>query len=700
MPENRPAYRSLSTRMITAFAAIVGLATLLSGVPAYWIIRSELERQVAARLGGARQTTSALFEVGLAGVEDVAHISAERPTLRRMLADHEVSSMTAYLETLRAGADVDTLAVVDADGALSLAGAAEPARLLASLETGAQFVLLSEPSQALALAARQEIVDAGLGRNLGAVFAVTRVDDDFARQLAEETGVDQSIVVNGWRVASSLPEAVGTAVDESLSAEAAGAMESSLVFGTTDQLFRTAWVPLHDAQGDVIAHAEVALSVGETRLAERRALLALAVSTLVIGLMGSMVGVGLARMIAGPIETLTRSADQLSRGDLDKPVPSLAGPAEIATLASALESSRLHLRRTLDELTSANAWSENLIQSIVEGVLTVDTKGTVGFISRGAERLTGWTSEEAIGLSLDLVLRPVVPDSLAWIGSLPAEGSKRQVSVFNLAGREVSLAVTAAPLNPPGSGEGQTAIVLRDVTEEEAVRGLRSYFLANISHEFKTPLSALTASIELLMDEADKFSSEDITALLASIHVSSLGLQTLVDNLLESTSIEAGRFSVRSRPTQLSLVIDDAVRIIRPLMDRRQQTLAVMPETKVPVVEADPTRLTQVFVNLLSNASKYSPMGAGIEIRHLVAEGCLRVEIADRGPGIPLTERPALFRRFVRLEREDGAQYGIGLGLSVVKAIVEAHGGAVGVEGREGGGSVFWFTLPLTKDLA
>jgi PAS domain S-box-containing protein len=688
MAANRPAFRSLSSQMIASFAIIVGIATLLSAVPAYWIIQSALEGQVSDRLSGASQTTSVLLDVSLREVEDAARLTAERPTLRQALVDEDTTSLAGYLEALRTGEALDTLAVLDAQGALSVAGEALPSGFAASLAPGGQYIVLSGPVPLLALAAKQDIVDPGTEGVVGSVIAVTRVDNTFLGRLAEGTGVAQSVAIGGSRVASSLPQAVGTPVE----------VGAGLDLSATDQHFRTVSLPIRDTRGAVIADDEVALSVGETRLAERRALLAIAVSALAIGLGGSLVGAGLARRVARPIERLIGSAERLSRGDLAEPVPVPDSPAEIVTLASALESSRLHLRRSLDELTSANAWSENLIQSIVEGVMTVDAKGTVEFISRGAERLTGWTAEEATGLALDLVLRPVDPESMSWIWSLPPEGSKRQVRVFNQAGREVSLAITAANLKLPVDGEGQIALVLRDVTEEEAVRELRSYFLANISHEFKTPLSALTASIELLIDEADEFLSEDVGALLASIRVSSLGLQTLVDNLLESTSIEAGRFNIRTRPTQLSVVIEDALHVIRPLMERRQQTFRVTTDGEIPVVEADPTRLTQVFVNLLSNASKYSPLGAEIEVHQFVREGSLRTEVADRGPGIPLTERRTLFQRFVRLHREDGAQYGIGLGLSVVKAIVEGHGGMVGVEGREGGGSVFWFTLPLGKD--
>ena len=108
-------------------------------------------------------------------------------------------------------------------------------------------------------------------------------------------------------------------------------------------------------------------------------------------------------------------------------------------------------------------------------------------------------------------------------------------------------------------------------------------------------------------------------------------------------------------------------------------------------------RLTQVLVNLLSNASKYGPTDEPIELTLDVPQDVLRVSVADHGSGIPLDERENLFRRFIRLDEENNTQYGVGLGLSVVKAIVESHGGSVGLDERVGGGSVFWFTIPLEE---
>jgi signal transduction histidine kinase len=145
-------------------------------------------------------------------------------------------------------------------------------------------------------------------------------------------------------------------------------------------------------------------------------------------------------------------------------------------------------------------------------------------------------------------------------------------------------------------------------------------------------------------------------------------------------------------------VIDEAVRVMRPLLNRRGQELVLEKPDGMAPLWIDPMRITQVLVNLLSNASKYSPVQVPILMTVELPEGQrVRVAVADRGEGIPRPERENLFRRFVRLSVSETQQYGVGLGLSVVKAIIEEHGGEVGVDERPGGGSIFWFTLPLER---
>ena len=224
-----------------------------------------------------------------------------------------------------------------------------------------------------------------------------------------------------------------------------------------------------------------------------------------------------------------------------------------------------------------------------------------------------------------------------------------------------------------------------------------SEFLATITHEFRTPLAGMKASIELLQRDVRYLSPQEMDDLLGSLHLSVSSLQTLVDNLLESARIESGHFTLSRRAIGFNDVLAQAIRIMQPLLDRRQQTLTLELPFVIPMVTADPVRLVQVIVNLLSNACSYSPLGETIDLSIQLRDGSLYFNVADRGAGVPPELSDHLFRRFVRHDVGGDNEAGVGLGLSVVKAIIEGLGGVVGVDARTDGGSIFWFTLPANE---
>ena len=236
---------------------------------------------------------------------------------------------------------------------------------------------------------------------------------------------------------------------------------------------------------------------------------------------------------------------------------------------------------------------------------------------------------------------------------------------------------------------------MNHASESADFQRLHTYFLANVSHEFKTPLASLNASLELLLDELDELSPSEQRELLRSVQLSVGSLQTLVNNLLESTTIEAGQFTIYQHPVAINAVLAEAVRIMQPLLDRRQQALVLTQPFRLPTIQADSVRLIQMLVNLLSNASKYSPLGQKIDLGIDVIGDNLLIAVADRGPGVPEAERSDVFQHFVRLAMENSDQYGAGLGLSVVKHIVEGHRGTINIDDRPGGGAIFWITLPM-----
>jgi PAS domain S-box-containing protein len=678
--------RSFSVHLVLVFFALILVTTVSAGVPAYLLTRAELQQQAWSHADDTQQATLALFQAEQNRLVDLARLTAERPTLQRLLQDGATSELPAYLQAIREQSGLDILLMCDT-AERPMAGADRPATC-ADLPASGYGLFQARP----AFLGSQRIFHEASGVSLGRIITGIWLDDSFLEQIAAETGVAQSILLpDGSRLASSLPRPVPPA--EPLAPAASLPDREQIEIG--GRQFYAVRAPLAAGDEPLIV-AEVALPVDNLIATQRRALTVLAASTSLVAMLGASLGAWYARRMTAPLQKLTNAAGEISQGNFEAPVPLLAGPIEVTTLATALEESRTSMLHALHELAQARDWLNSLIQSIVEGVVTFDSQGRVTFLSQGAEVLTGWPAQEALGRHINELFTLADGRGDLFLDRIPAEGNKRQIDVLTRSGKSVVLAVTGARLASPVSNSVQIALVLRDVTEEEARRHLRSYFLANISHEFRTPLSALNASIELLMDEEEALSAAEMRELLKPAYLSLLGLQTLIDNLLESSSIEAGRFTMRQRLVSLNHVLAEAIQIVTPLLERRHQSLALSEPATFVEVHADPTRLMQVVVNLLSNASKYSPLGEHIDLLVEQGQDRLRVCVADRGPGVPPVERANLFRRFVRLNEQDGEQYGVGLGLYVVKVTVEAHGGRVGVDDRPGGGSVFWFELPLT----
>jgi PAS domain S-box-containing protein len=604
--------------------------------------------------------------------------------------------MEAYLRTLKTGAGLDLVLVCGPNQqAMAWAGELISDTLCATpMPAGFQVISTGTAQEVWRLAAHP-IGDKDADTQ-GTVIVGIALDDEFATQMQAQTGLEHTLVVDSQPVASSLEARAMSRRPASLHAPEDAARD---VFTVDDHPHYAIRFPLngpgnHNGQTE----AEVALAVADIVATRRSLVWTLAGSVVIVAAVGSVFGTFLARRISQPLARLSEAATTLSQGNLDSSMAIEAQVREVALVAQALETARIGLRRSLTELQQEKAWADHLLEAIVEGIVTLDHQDRIIFFSPGAERITGWSRDEVLTRSCDEVFRPV-ETSEPFSQFIPPPGQRHKITVELANGHQATLAITGAQLLRPESGDAQVALVFRDISEEEAVHRLMGHFMANVTHEFRTPLSALAASVELLLDQAPDLSAAELHELLTPLHLGILGLQTLVDNLLESASIEAGRFRVSARPSKLGNIIAEGIRMMQPLLDKRGQRLVVELPAVIPVVRADSRRTMQVLVNLLSNASKYGPDDAEIIVGAAVSEGWVRVTVADRGPGIPPKYRNDVFRRFVYPDVSgDRVQYGAGLGLSVVKAVIEAHGGRVGVEDRPGGGSVFWFTLPVESE--
>jgi two-component system phosphate regulon sensor histidine kinase PhoR len=682
-----PDLRSLSLQMILSFVVLVLLTAVAAGLPAIWLIRDQIGHQAWAQVEQGSLAAQALYEAKLNELQSLSTLTAQRPTLRDLLVGREQKTLSAYLHTLQEGSGLDLVLVCDiGQEAVAYAGDVVPGDLCLKEARSGFHIVSAEPSPRAWLLAAHPL-DTEAGDPIGMVYVGVALDDQFAMQMRAQTGLEHSLLVDGHPVASSL-----TGWQAVPCATLGGELQN--IFFVGSHPYYATCLPLDGPD----LQAQMALDVTDAFATQPRLIQILVGSILAVAVLASLLGIFMARRIGQPLTHLAEAADTISQGDLDTPLVIEARVREVTLLAHALEGAREDLKRTLAELRREKAWTDHLLGAIVEGIVTLDRQGHITFFSHGAERITGWRSEEVVDQGCDRVFKPVETDA-PFSQLIPAPGRREKISVEMRDGRQAILAITGARLLPSEGDAARVALVFRDVSETEAIHRLLGHFLANVAHEFRTPLSALAASVELLMDQAPDLSAAELEELLTSLHLGVLGLQTLIDNLLESASIEAGHFRVHPRISSLDGIMAEAIRTMQPLLDKRGQDLVVELPTDIPKVRADPRRTTQVLVNLLSNASKYGPDETEIEVGATVQGDWIRVTVADSGSGVPPEYRNNLFRRFARPAlSQDKAQVGAGLGLSVVKAVVEAHGGSVGVDDHVDGGSVFWFTLPRAAE--
>jgi PAS domain S-box-containing protein len=438
-----------------------------------------------------------------------------------------------------------------------------------------------------------------------------------------------------------------------------------------------------------------ALNVDDQIAIQQNLIRTLIVGLFFIVLIASALGVGLSQRISRPIVRLAKAAAEFRQGNLDAPILIQSSIREIDQLTNTLEDGRIALRHSLQQLQAEKAWIEHLLNSIIEGMLTLDHENRITFASAGISKITGVDTDELISQKIDDVFLPLEGE-VNFSSQLPAVGQQRRISVKLKNGQDRLLSISKSKLIPPQASNSNRALVIRDVSNEEYIHRLLGDFMANITHEFRTPLAALEASTELLLDNVHNLSQMEIEELLVSLNLGIINLQTLIDNLIEAASIEAGRFKVSLQPVSFDKILQEAVSLIQPLADKYVLKLISQPVEESTFVMADQRRTVQALVNLLSNAVKHSPEHGSIHIKHKVIDRHLRVEVVDEGSGVPLGQRENLFRRFAHLETaNERARQGAGLGLSVVKEIVEAQQGEVGITEQPEGGTSFWFTLPL-----
>lgn len=240
-------------------------------------------------------------------------------------------------------------------------------------------------------------------------------------------------------------------------------------------------------------------------------------------------------------------------------------------------------------------------------------------------------------------------------------------------------------------------VVFRDVTQERKVERLKSEFVSLVTHEFRTPLTSIKGYTEMMLDgDTGKLNQEQVE-FLETVLRNANHLSELVEELLDVSRIESGAMRLDIEEVRIESVIKDIATRMRPQLENKDQNLLVDIPVDTPMVEGDSTRITQILMNLVSNAHKYTPSGGRIEISVQVSGDYLQVDVSDNGIGLSEDEQQKLFSKFFRAENpETIKEGGTGLGLWITRSLVEMQGGEIDVESTLGKGSTFSFTIPVS----
>jgi two-component system sensor histidine kinase KdpD len=333
----------------------------------------------------------------------------------------------------------------------------------------------------------------------------------------------------------------------------------------------------------------------------------------------------------------------------------------------------------------------------VDGRLATEPRAQASFVlarnDRGVIEWV-WTHERTAGLGTD-----TLPSASARF--LLLSGGRGKVGVLGVRPKQPSALVDPQRRQLLETFASQVANALeRVMLSEEARRAaveieterLRSSLLSSVSHDLRTPLGVITGATSTLLEDEATLDPVTRRDLLETAHEEAERLNRLVRNLLDMTRLASGAIRPKKEWHLLEEVVGVALRRLEARLSGR--TIDVRLPADLPPVPMDDVLIEQVFINLLENTIKYTPADSSIDIVARARDGAVEIEVADRGPGVPPAERDHVFEKFYRLDRE-GAQGGAGLGLAICRGLVEAHGGRIWVEDREGGGARFRFTLPI-----
>jgi two-component system phosphate regulon sensor histidine kinase PhoR len=398
----------------------------------------------------------------------------------------------------------------------------------------------------------------------------------------------------------------------------------------------------------------------------------------------------LARRTSRALQAVTQGVERLAQGDLEHRLES-GGPGETVELSHALNAMAERLRENIHDLTGEKNKLTALLNTMADGVVVLDARGSVELINPAANRLLGLSDRSTSQWRFVDRVRDHDLHRLVTACTTAREPKSAEVDLLHL---NKVVAATATPLLDILGV--RVLLTLHDLTESRLLASTRREFASNVSHELRTPIASIKALAETLrmgaLDDPDA-----ARGFVARIEEQANRMATLVDALLDLSRIESGNEALYLQRVAIAPLVEDVLGQFKHVAEQKGVSLVNEVPTDLPPVQADPEKLRQVLNNLIDNAIKFTPPGGRVAVSAAVSGRMGTVTVRDTGVGIAPEHLPHIFERFYKVDRSRRGG-GTGLGLAIAKHIVQAHGGAISVDSQEGSGSSFSFTIPFSDN--
>lgn len=433
----------------------------------------------------------------------------------------------------------------------------------------------------------------------------------------------------------------------------------------------------------------IAMPLAELAAINKRILLIMLLALFISAIMASILSLFMARKFSGPLDDITNVVRDMAGGDLKRRI-SYQGVDELGILARSYNQMADSIEQGINEISAVKNRLEALLENSVNGILMVDAEGRIGYVNPVAISLLG-LKNNMIGRNKNEVINDY--EIIAIIDQVKndLQPVRKELVLHILGGKTVELNIVPI-LNEEKASQG-ILVVFNDISELKRLEQVRKDFVANVSHELKTPIAAISGFAETLLDEKDE-GSDHVKEFSRIIYDETQRLNRLINGLLELSRMESEKINLNVVPINISEVVQNTIHAVQQQRYAHNIQLEYIPPVRQSVINSDPVLIAQVLSNLLDNAIKYSPAGGQIQVTVEDHADRVQVNVIDQGIGIPPQEIPRIFERFYRVDKARARKTGgSGLGLAIAKHLIENLGGQIAVESTPGIGSKFSFTL-------